>query len=597
MAKTRNERLEELLNKEQLLCLFMSQYAPPPTIHLIQTALDKNADINLKNQSTGFTPLHYAFTGPHKSSITKEIIKLLIDNKAKVNEKDSYGSTPLYYASQTSTWEIIELLIESNADLNLNSCVTDHTIYDSLFRLSKINFSKENIQFLVKHGADFNHQFNYNGQTLLHRCFNNNESTPPKELLEHLIKYKPDVNIADEEGNTAFHFAARRAPWEMINFLIENGADVESLKNNSSNDNLFLKNSNIEWDEEKLDFLSKKGLDIYFQKSFDSSQYYNLSFENLKIFEQKLFIDSQKNGSTFSREILSKKIDNFEKIKYLVEKNLHKTQNILHQIIVLKYDLSLIKYLVENKANINEIDTYSCPFSSASTNKDLELVKYLVEHKAEIDLESLNEYDLMISPLMHCMYQNTYQDNTGFEIIKFLVENKANINSQGPSLNTPLHIATTKIKYIMEKPKEGKEFLKYMIKNNADVNFENNEGKTPFSKRSEIEQNIELIKPLLECHRDEFNKIVTPTFLMSLKIWTSTNLKTIFPKPIKHLILSKIFADYQGPYLKEGDNFLDFCENKYDNYIIIYNESNKELDGPIKMSIIEIENMGNTDPE
>ena len=47
-----------------------------------------------------------------------EIVKLLINNSAAVNQADNKGFTPLYAASQNDHHEVVKVLIVSNASIN-----------------------------------------------------------------------------------------------------------------------------------------------------------------------------------------------------------------------------------------------------------------------------------------------------------------------------------------------------------------------------------------------------------------------------------------------------------------------------------------------
>ena len=70
------------------------------------------ADINLRDEISGWTPLIY-------STVFKNtgIVKLLIDKSADVNLKDSLGNSPLFYAKQKKSSDIEKLLISKGASL------------------------------------------------------------------------------------------------------------------------------------------------------------------------------------------------------------------------------------------------------------------------------------------------------------------------------------------------------------------------------------------------------------------------------------------------------------------------------------------------
>lgn len=48
-----------------------------------------------------------------------KIIDILIQNEAKVDDKDQNGWTPLFYASASGDEKVIEQLVKNGADINL----------------------------------------------------------------------------------------------------------------------------------------------------------------------------------------------------------------------------------------------------------------------------------------------------------------------------------------------------------------------------------------------------------------------------------------------------------------------------------------------
>ncbi|ELU10546.1 hypothetical protein CAPTEDRAFT_60358, partial [Capitella teleta] len=89
------------------------------------------------------------------------VVKLLIQNGAHVNEKGMNGETPLHYAADNVNTSIAGLLLSNKADLNarniyavtpLHSAIkqnieTYSTDEDKLVKLSKL---------FIQHGADVN---------------------------------------------------------------------------------------------------------------------------------------------------------------------------------------------------------------------------------------------------------------------------------------------------------------------------------------------------------------------------------------------------------------------------------------------------------
>jgi ankyrin repeat protein len=73
------------------------------------------ADINAKDKA-GDTPLHACLSFADKSSVgSTKVAKLLIDNKASLNEKNNDGLTPLALAKKKEAAEMIKILTAAGA--------------------------------------------------------------------------------------------------------------------------------------------------------------------------------------------------------------------------------------------------------------------------------------------------------------------------------------------------------------------------------------------------------------------------------------------------------------------------------------------------
>ena len=124
-------------------------------IQAVKQHLAAGADVNVKADKFGITPLHLAVDGSHR-----ETVELLIVNGADVNGRNYGGWTPLHTAADRSKGtaanishkEIIELLIAKGA--NVNAKITSGPIrgYTPLY-LAAINNNTEIADLLRKHGG------------------------------------------------------------------------------------------------------------------------------------------------------------------------------------------------------------------------------------------------------------------------------------------------------------------------------------------------------------------------------------------------------------------------------------------------------------
>jgi len=75
----------------------------------VKMLLERGARIN----QNGWTPLHYAATGPEP-----DIVRLLLERGAEVDAAAPNGSTPLMMASQYGSEDSVKLLLDRGADPN-----------------------------------------------------------------------------------------------------------------------------------------------------------------------------------------------------------------------------------------------------------------------------------------------------------------------------------------------------------------------------------------------------------------------------------------------------------------------------------------------
>ena len=79
---------------------------------VVELLLANKAEVNAKANDGG-TPLHAAASGGNK-----DVVELLLASKAEVNAKDNQGMTPLHLAEIWKHADLVELLLANGADVN-----------------------------------------------------------------------------------------------------------------------------------------------------------------------------------------------------------------------------------------------------------------------------------------------------------------------------------------------------------------------------------------------------------------------------------------------------------------------------------------------
>jgi len=106
-------------------------------LELLQTILDRGADVNHNSNANRETPLHYAVTKSIPEACT-----FLLEHGASVNSVNKRGYIPLHIAALTNNNEIIQVLLDYGADINLQS--KDGCFMDMVKKFPKVeeNYNK-----------------------------------------------------------------------------------------------------------------------------------------------------------------------------------------------------------------------------------------------------------------------------------------------------------------------------------------------------------------------------------------------------------------------------------------------------------------------
>ena len=81
---------------------------------IVNLLLDNNVDVNARDIKYGATPLMLAASCGNQS-----VVGFLLQNGAKINVQDNRGWTALYYATHQDHRDVVKMLIDSKADMEL----------------------------------------------------------------------------------------------------------------------------------------------------------------------------------------------------------------------------------------------------------------------------------------------------------------------------------------------------------------------------------------------------------------------------------------------------------------------------------------------
>ena len=191
-----------------------SEYTVPPlnSRDLPNLPQTQAYTVRYKRSPRGHTPLISAVKINNIS-----LVKILLDANAPVNETDLDQSTALHVAASGSTPDILELLLQNGAEVNVKNRM------DLSPLMYAIMYNKlENIHILLNHGADIK------VTSSLRSVLTVAARTGTEEILETLIEAGADPDHMDAHGNTPIFIAVQYQNYAAARCLIRSGCILDS---------------------------------------------------------------------------------------------------------------------------------------------------------------------------------------------------------------------------------------------------------------------------------------------------------------------------------------------------------------------------------
>jgi ankyrin repeat protein len=197
---------------------------------MVKTALDSGIDPNVTREKgtpkynneikrgtnlIGLTALMYAAINNHI-----EIVKLLINAGASIEQKASDGSTALYLATQFGYPQIVKLLLDSGANPNI---VNKNGTSALAAAVSAGN--TDLVQLLITVKSDLGWR-DKEGKNLL-MFIRDGDTNTAKLLIDNGV----DVNCTDNDGMTVLMYASmKKKNEEVVKLLLKSGANPNTIK-------------------------------------------------------------------------------------------------------------------------------------------------------------------------------------------------------------------------------------------------------------------------------------------------------------------------------------------------------------------------------
>jgi ankyrin repeat protein len=345
-------------------------------------SLDNVNDINLRNHKD-FAPLHVA-----SKKNNKDIVQLIINYGANIDEQNKDGRTPLFYAVEKGNIDMVQLLINAGANIHL----PDEDDAHSPLHCAAYSEYAEIVKLLIDTGAQVNRQ-DENGCTPLEYAVQNNNHKMVKLLL---------FAGAQDEGDQGLSLASALGYTEIVKLLLCSGTRI-NLANNRDDAPLFdaTRNNNAEI----VQLLLWAGTNINLADVYqETALHYATRHRSTETV--KLLIDTGANLDLVNR-------DGKTPLHIAAEKNY----------------ADIAQLLIDAGANLNRADNNGTALHYAVWNGNPKMVKLLLDADANIHLPDGNRSTpLDFAQKLWAAFNNAAQSLAA-------EEKKANLDNEDPLIH------------------------------------------------------------------------------------------------------------------------------------------------------------------
>ncbi|GLG98374.1 Poly [ADP-ribose] polymerase tankyrase, partial [Gryllus bimaculatus] len=441
----------------------------------------------------GSTPLHWAV-----SRGKMEMVQLLLKHNASINSVDKHGRTVLHLASQKCDPALIKLLLDEGADaLALDSKKQAPLHYLFFWRTL---FDNTFVYSLVKEKSD---------PYKLDEMSPHEDTRLPHEVARLLLENNANVEQKDAEGRSPLHLAMLRGDAEIVQVLLEHGANPQHLND------------------------TREASLCFFIQSYclDTS---NIIHHMLEAGDDPNGLD-EKGNAPLHHAARKGKLDEVNLILQYnanIEQKDAKGRTPLHLAIKYRHP-DLITLFLDYGANPLELDNDQQEPLNYVLMSDI-CVNGLEERLLNVGANP-NRIDIHgMSPLHHAMRQRQ------IEVVRLMLKHNAKVNLKDSEGCTALHYAmhsdwplwegysptiseTGKYADVKRVDHELQlEIVKLLLDHDAEVDVKDGEGCTPLHLASR-DCDLQVVKLLLDCHADPLtldNKHQGPlNYLYKRRIW------------------------------------------------------------------------------
>lgn len=415
--------------------------------------LEKNASVDCSD-ALQKTPLFIACEMGHE-----QVLEVLLRFKPNVNYvRKFYGDSPLYITSKNGHKNICEKLINAGADPNsFQNELCNSTPLIAACR----HGHKEVCQLLISRGAKVNRAKANNFFTALHVAVDKRE----KEIVELLLDNGADISLLVKDGMNALHLACRSNELDICKMLLSRGIDA-TKKCIIGRTPLFV--AVEESNEGICELLLSYGVDPNRGNGKIHSNPLNLSIERGSnvIFKMLLEHGADPNKKEFDKTTplqLAVNTNSEEMCKELISKGVlvDEPSSVTGVYVTPLFTAcyygfkSMCKLLIDNNANLNQLN-YGCsesfPLYAAAKGGFREICDLLLTAGADVNLKKQFSRETALFAASKRGHE---------EVCSLLTSRGAQVDHRNNDDETPLLIAVKK---------DHLEVCRTLLSSGADVN-------------------------------------------------------------------------------------------------------------------------------
>ncbi|CAI7582045.1 unnamed protein product [Penicillium glandicola] len=176
--------------------------------------IEQGADLDDCDNELGITPLHCAVYRGHE-----EMVELLLNSKANINVTSKDGRTVLHMAGEQGHRKLIRFLLHRR----VNSRKADQRGETALQLAIGTTNDEATVPLLIKSRFDMDVQNTVTGNTAVHRAV---ELRRPR-ILAFLLEKGANMNVLNRDGMTALQLACKTDNCEAVSLFLDRGVQLE----------------------------------------------------------------------------------------------------------------------------------------------------------------------------------------------------------------------------------------------------------------------------------------------------------------------------------------------------------------------------------